>query len=441
MAKTLGMLVLGTTLCWCLAAPVFAQPSGVDGLPGSEAVDPDTAEALPGIEVPPPPTPAGSPTPADGLDPLDAQRLELKNPLDTDLELQPVPTQYEMWDILPALTESSGTWLRRGFWYTEIDGVAFNRFWNRRELTFAADTATGFIPPGSPDTGRVLVLDGTKPGVEGNARFTLGRFLFRDMCNRDHSVEFTAFGGGDDFQECEITSRFPNTQRLNVPFDIDLNNLSFDGAASMDINYASRFNSFEANYLVRSRMTRDRMLMDPCGEWVRQATPSLIREYLIGLRYFDLTEQVRWNAFDFTGSPANSSGFYNIDTDNDLFGLQFGTAFRYEEGRWSIGLTGKGGVYLNDVSSNTEFARTDMAANDFTTDSRETTFAFVGQSGVMLKWHLRPNLSLRAGYEMMYVTSVALAPHQINFRPDDNKVSYTGDPFYHGAAFGFEGYW
>jgi hypothetical protein len=106
-----------------------------------------------------------------------------------------------------------------------------------------------------------------------------------------------------------------------------------------------------------------------------------------------------------------------------------------------VGFTGKAGVFLNDVESETAFARTDMEANDFTTESRDTVFSFIGQSGIMFKWHMRPNLSLRAGWEMMYVTSTALAPHQVNFRPDDNKVVYSGDPFYHGAAFGFEGYW
>ena len=440
MAKTFGILVLGTTLCWCLAAPASAQPPGPGELPASEPVDPDAAEALPGIDVPPPPTAAGQPTPADGLEaPLDVERLKLKEPLETEMELEPIPTQYEMWDLLPALTESSGTWLNRGFWYTEVDAVVFNRFWDRRKTTFAIDSASELFPS-TQDTFRMLQLDGSRPGAEGSARFTLGRFLFRDMCNRDHSVEFTAFGGGEWAQNANITSRNPNTQRLNVPFSIDLNNLSFDSAVSMDMGYASRFNSFETNYRVRSRMTRDRMLMDPTGEWVRQATPSLITDYLVGLRYFDLIEQVRWNAFDFSGAP-DSSGFYNIDTDNHMFGFQLGTGFTYEQGRWSASLTSKIGVNLNDTASNTAFARTDMPDNDFTTTSRDTTFSFIGQSGIMLKWHMRPNLSLRAGWEMMYVTSVALAPHQINFRPDENPVVYTGDPFYHGAAFGFEGFW
>ena len=34
---------------------------------------------------------------------------------------------YDLWDGYPALMESSGTWLRRGFWYSEVDAVMLNR--------------------------------------------------------------------------------------------------------------------------------------------------------------------------------------------------------------------------------------------------------------------------------------------------------------------------
>jgi hypothetical protein len=52
-----------------------------------------------------------------------------------------------------------------------------------------------------------------------------------------------------------------------------------------------------------------------------------------------------------------------------------------------------------------------------------------------------PNLSLRASYEMMYLTSTALAPVQATFIPEFAALATTGDPFYHGASFGVEAYW
>jgi hypothetical protein len=41
----------------------------------------------------------------------------------------------------------------------------------------------------------------------------------------------------------------------------------------------------------------------------------------------------------------------------------------------------------------------------------------------------------------MYMSAVALAPSQANFIPVFSTLTTTGDPLYHGASFGFEGYW
>ncbi len=43
-----------------------------------------------------------------------------------------------MWDDYSAPIESTGTWLRRGFWYAEAEAVVWNRFWNRDSKFLAA---------------------------------------------------------------------------------------------------------------------------------------------------------------------------------------------------------------------------------------------------------------------------------------------------------------
>ncbi len=57
------------------------------------------------------------------------------------------------------------------------------------------------------------------------------------------------------------------------------------------------------------------------------------------------------------------------------------------------------------------------------------------------RWHLTPNYSLRASYELMYLTSLALAPYQATFITELSYLNTSGDPLYHGMSFGFEGYW
>jgi hypothetical protein len=67
--------------------------------------------------------------------------------------------------------------------------------------------------------------------------------------------------------------------------------------------------------------------------------------------------------------------------------------------------------------------------------------SFVGEFKLQGRFHITPNTSVRAAYELMYLTSMAMAPPQATFIPEFSYLNTTGDPFYHGASFGFEGYW
>jgi hypothetical protein len=61
---------------------------------------------------------------------------------------------------------------------------------------------------------------------------------------------------------------------------------------------------------------------------------------------------------------------------------------------------------------------------------------------VLGKWHLRPNLSLRAGFELLFTDSIALAPFQVNFIPGGfTPIAASGDSVFMGSVFGVESYW
>jgi hypothetical protein len=346
---------------------------------------------------------------------------------------------------VPAPIESTGTWLRRGFWYAEADAVVWNRNWNRDNKWFAADdpdveSPTFFFQTAALlSTNRLLVLDGAHPGEDTSVRVTLGHFLFRDQRNRDHTAEFTVFGGGDWEQHREISSLADFG--LFVPFVIDGANRSFDGSSSQTMDYSSHYSSFEANYRVKQRMERDQLVMDPNGCWHRAANPGFTRDYLVGLRFMQMRDIMDWRAEDIL--QTGSDGIYQIRTDNDMFGFQMGTGFAYEASRWSLGLNTKGGVFLNDAKGRSflDFTDEDDDEDDFHLRLTEDELSFVGEAKLIGKWHLTPNFSLRASYEMMYVSAVALAPNQATFIPVFATLNTTQDPFYHGASFGFEGYW
>ena len=190
----------------------------------------------------------------------------------------------------PAFMESTGTWLRRGYWYAETDAVIYNRKWSRFSRTLATQP-TGVDPINRLQSNELLI-EPHEPGAEGAPRLTVGHFLFRDHKNRDHVAEFTVFGGGQWSQEASLaanTNNDLNSTSLFVPVVIDGGNLSFDGATNMNYRYDGRINSFELNYLVKDRMGDDHLELEPSGHWVRRAGPSFSRHFLAGLRFVDIT--------------------------------------------------------------------------------------------------------------------------------------------------------
>jgi len=368
---------------------------------------------------------------------------------------------YELWDSSPPVTESTGTWHNRGMWYAQVEAVVMFREWNRRNLTLAQD-----INPGANNfnSARELTLGRSSPGREGSARFTLGRFLFRDCGNRDHNMEFTILGGGEFGHNCSIFSDNPadprdlvdnptTSPRLSVPLGVDLlGDISFDGAESMFVQYDSRFNSFEMNYTIGTRLMRDRMELMPSGQWVRRANVGLTYQFIGGLRYFDLTENIEWNASNISNTLAGATalngedGQYLIRSSNDLFGLQSGAGVTYEGARFSLSLLSKMGIFANDAKtrSSLAFNAGDGTTRDdlnFSNSNRGDTLSFLGELSIVGRYFVKPNVSLRAGYHAMYITELALAPHQINFAPDDAKVVTSGDSFYGGISTGVDFYW
>jgi Putative beta barrel porin-7 (BBP7) len=343
--------------------------------------------------------------------------------------------------------ESTGTWLERGFWYCEADAVIFNRMWNRYDLRLAAEDINVNTPPINNqsvgfnpiflNTNRLLIINGSLPGRDAAVRTTLGHFMFRDSRNRDHTVEFTGFGAGEWEQNRVITSEAPFG--LFVPFVIDGGNISFDGSSRQTVDYSSHYKSFETNYRVKQRLGHDQLIMDPNGGWHRAAHAEFEREYLAGLRYMKLEDRFDWNAQDI--GAEGDDGRYLINTDNDLFGFQLGGGTSYKASRWSVGLFGKGGVYLNDALGNTQLTFTDEDLDDSNLRLRENQLSFVGEFKLQGRFHVTPNVSLRGAYELMYLTAVAQAPAQATFIPEFSYLNTTGDPFYHGFSFGLEGYW
>ena len=193
------------------------------------------------------------------------------------------------------------------------------------------------------------------------------------------------------------------------------------------------------NYQVKRRLGRDQMVMDPNGRWRREAANGFNRSFLAGIRYMQLDEALDWTAEDIVTNGAN--GKYLISTTNDLIGLQVGGGVEYESGRWSLGMSGKSGMYWNNAEAVQHLDLTASDTDDFDRSVAEAQLAFVFQAELLGRYHITPNCSFRAGLEAMVLDSLALAPRQINFINDSNWIETGGNPWYLGGLFGFECYW
>ncbi len=348
-------------------------------------------------------------------------------PQDSDGDMQ--PDCYYPWDSQPAPIVSSGTWLSRGLWYAEADALLVHRVWKKTDVLMAFEN--------SSQTNRLMILQTDHPGGVGGVRATLGRFLFRDDQNRDHTAEFTTFSLGEFSSDISLGSITPNN--LFSPSTLTGNNPSFDSSSQQRVVYTSQFNSFELNYRLKSRLGRDQIVMDPNGGWRREAANGFSRSYLAGIRYLVMRERLNWTAEDIVTNGDN--GQYLITTDNNLIGFQVGAGVGYETGRWSTELTAKTGFYVNDASARSQLNFTASDTNDFDRFNREGQLTWMGESHILGRYHVTQNCSLRAGLDILVLDSLALAPRQINFISNTSFIDTGGNPWYMGASLGFECYW
>ncbi|MEX0936412.1 MAG: hypothetical protein WDZ59_01030 [Pirellulales bacterium] len=345
---------------------------------------------------------------------------------------------------IPAPVESSGTWFRRGFWYFNQEAVIFNRA-IKEPIGLATDQSVTLSPTADlRRSERSLVVNNSKPGADAAARFTIGRFLFRDAENRDNTMEFVYLAGlGDWMQEETIVAASGQNDLTTVvdPFDN-----GFNGTQRQHFYYTTDFDNFEINYRLQHRPENDRMMLEPDGTWVRRIDPALLRSYLFGIRFLSVREDFRWiaQADDVGAGATRKSGDIQIGTNNDLLGFQFGGGLLYQADRWNVGLRGGAGPYVNFASQNTQRINIDLVTDTATVahqDAVDETFAVVGDLSIFATYYLRPNMSVRVGYEGMFIQSLAIAPEQPMFDGGPGSIRAEGSQLYNGMSVGLDVYW
>ena len=154
-------------------------------------------------------------------------------------------------------------------------------------------------------------------------------------------------------------------------------------------------------------------------------------------------------SFEVNGAPfSDVSAQYFVRTRNDLVGLQFGADMIYRRCKWSAGFRGKVSPCINFASmssrgvTNTAGDPYAAVSLDFGTSARKDDVAFIGEFGVVGSYSVCPNLTLRASYDLMWVTGLALASEQITFQTDPpDAIDTFGVNFSQGLSLGFEWIW
>jgi len=228
---------------------------------------------------------------------------------------------------------------------------------------------------------------------------------------------------GADFPDATLALPGELGGASNVFFDTD----------RIRVNYASQFNSYELNFA----SCCIRGCPDSCSKPLIGSV-----EWLAGFRYLSLDEQLNiYGEREELGGT--ETGNYNVQTSNDLYGAQLGLRLRNCWGRFSGEALAKAGIFANHATqSQYVIDFPDFYLRD-PVSSSHTGLAFAGELGLTGIYQINQNWGLRAGYSLIWLQGVALAPEQLDYSFPDGGTTLHRDAglLLHGVHLGVEARW
>ena len=155
-----------------------------------------------------------------------------------------------------------------------------------------------------------------------------------------------------------------------------------------------------------------------------------------GVRFIHLEDQYRLSSVN----VINQAGTYDIETANDMLGLQWGTSLAYDIGcRLSLSGWTKVGGYAN--FSDGRIGLNNNGTQIINNRDEDTDFAATFELGVVAHYQISPQARLRAGYELFNFWDIMTASRNfdgtitgnsgLDMRSDDELL-------FDGFSFGFE---
>jgi hypothetical protein len=158
--------------------------------------------------------------------------------------------------------------------------------------------------------------------------------------------------------------------------------------------------------------------------------------WIVGFRALQIDELL---AADIAVGPSAHS----VATQNRLYGGQIGLdALLFDGECWYVNAVGKVGIFGNSADQVTRTTNIGGALPFITYTGNQTSF--VGEFGVNAGYRMSERWSLLAGYNLLWINGVAVAPDQLaatNLTTGVGTLATNGNLFYHGVNVGLEYGW
>ncbi|TWT55073.1 hypothetical protein Pla22_27270 [Rubripirellula amarantea] len=263
------------------------------------------------------------------------------------------------------------------------------------------DAPSGGIPLVSQNAGSTLLTtDDLEPSTGSGFGVSLG--FARTKGSR---FEFTFLNS-----DWDLSNGLAGNGNLNSV----LGTVDYTLADRIDISYDSEIQSFELNHWVDTNANFS---------------------WMFGARYFSLDE-----SFRLTGTDGNFVSNYDIDTQNDMFGGQLGASIEETivAGFLRGHVTGKVGIFGNEASSDSMLRDVNNTVEFRSSSVSNTDAAFLGDVDAGITACVSEMFQVRAGYQMLWLNDVALAPEQFqgNAASPEQPINSSGKLFMSGAYIG-----
>lgn len=228
---------------------------------------------------------------------------------------------------------------------------------------------------------------------------------------------------------------------LAVPGDLGLAVPGWDAASTVKATWSSTLNVTEWNLLSSSFGSR----CEPCSPWPqRRCRHETEVDWIGGLFWAGLEEQAGLAVAPVTGGPASS---YRVATSSNLLGGQLGVRGRRTWDRFTLEgwlKAGLGGAWLSQSAAPVTSVLAPNVVYRPARSAVDTGTGFLSTMNLSMAYRFNETWGLRLGYNLAWISGVALAPNQWDFT--DTATSGTGvrgagGLFLHGANVGLEARW